>query len=860
MPGNDELKKYLDYDGLDYLIQRIPRTKIVVTFDDVFAGEDATCSLGTTSYTKTIPATEPYQLVFPITELGTWSIETSYLGDDYGTTVVVTGIGTTATGHVSYVSEIDGETVTPTDDITTWLKCANIEDASITTLADVLANRSLFETLLANSNACKYMARSTTWTGATVPNMTSDTTPSGVASASQTTSGKYPYYAFNGNRSTGTSDADFWQADTNNAWLQYKFDSSVIVTKFEISQKTAATRTLTVQLQGSNDGSSFTDISGASTSLSQSTPTQIVEFANTTAYMYYRFVCQSTDSYCIITYAQMYAMGITTSQDAMSLVGKYDYCSNALLSNVTWCTAIGNSDYFESVLNVKVPVMTSNTTPSGEVFGTNQDTGNSWMAFDGNDSTASTAASTGLTTGTLGYTFTKNVKITKITVKSNITSFDVQGYDGTNWITLHEATGANVTDCFINSNNYSKYRINIKGTTAVYWLVYTIQFYGRSSNEVLVPLVPTMTSNTTPSGECSASSEGTYYSNTRYAYFAFNGGTSGWVPNSTATNNYIQYTFPTAVKVNAVKMTVESNLSTRVFDRTFTILASNDNFVSDSHELGSVIFNSMTGSNAYTKEVSFVNNIAYTSYRLFCSDQLGSSGSWMLYTYGVQFYAKTVQTNIIHSAANDTIYMMDNGSQVPLCTTNSDGDGILDFTQFTDGTYTLYSSVAKDPTNLSNDYSKSIRITKTSYGCTTEAYLVPDTIKMLYWYGIKDSNLEDCTSENGWTPYSGMQWVLSTYNTNNVTLPGGTNKVNGIGTKNAVSASKLHIVYQNKGTNVNYFYYNVNAAKAWSGGSQISLTSTSLTYDTPSITSEINYLALDTTATGRADVYAFWYE
>ena len=93
--------------------------------------------------------------------------------------------------------------------------------------------------------------------------------------------------------------------------------------------------------------------------------------------------------------------------------------------------------------------------------------------------------------------------------------------------------------------------------------------------------------------------------------------------------------------------------------------------------------------------------------------------------------------------------MNKNGSPVVLTTTDSNGVGTLDFTQFDDGvTYTLYSSVAKDPNNLSNDYSKNIRITKNKYGCTTEAYLMPDAVKTLYWYGCK--------------PYA--------YNTNNITF------------------------------------------------------------------------------------------
>lgn len=57
----------------------------------------------------------------------------------------------------------DGDTVTPTDDVETWLSCAGIDDKSYTTLSDILSDSITFNALLGDSNACKYMARSTTW-------------------------------------------------------------------------------------------------------------------------------------------------------------------------------------------------------------------------------------------------------------------------------------------------------------------------------------------------------------------------------------------------------------------------------------------------------------------------------------------------------------------------------------------------------------------------------------------------------------------------------------------------------------------------------------------------------------------------
>lgn len=63
---------------------------------------------------------------------------------------------------------------------------------------------------------------------------------------------------------------------------------------------------------------------------------------------------------------------ITSDITAMALIGMNNYCSNTMLADSTWRTAICNSTYFENVLNVKVPTMTSSTTPSGVASASSQ--------------------------------------------------------------------------------------------------------------------------------------------------------------------------------------------------------------------------------------------------------------------------------------------------------------------------------------------------------------------------------------------------------------------------------------------------------------------------------------------------------
>lgn len=550
-------------------------------------------TVGTTTFDSTGHAT------FSVHSVGTYHVSaTDSLSTTYEVDVDVTE---ETTYIVKFIDAIDGATVEPTDDITTWLKCANIEDPSITTLADVLANRSLFETLIANSNACNYMARSTTWALAEglVPTMTSNTTPSGVCSASSeynTTS--VPYKAVDGVATTSEFDAWIGTSNESEKWWQYMFESPNIVKRMYISGRKYTNdyngQITSFVLKGSNDGTNWTDLTETIDRSSVGKGVRTYHnINNTVAYKYYR-VGDIPDKIPGIGELQFYSdADITTSQDAMSLIGKYDYCSNVLLSNAIWAEAICNSEYFEEVLNASVPKMTSNTAPSGEVITNASPLGNRqpWYAFAGN------------------------------------TSISYQSYFQSKYI------GYKFTE-----------KVNVK-----YLYFYSSYADGGSGKEY------------------------------KWDSFKLQGSNDG---------------------------------------TTWTDIQS------------------FTNTQSVKDFYAVVNNAnSYLYYRL--SDFVyGGSGYDLI---RIQFYGRaSAQTNIIHSAANDTIYMKKNGSPVVLTTTDSNGVGTLDFTQFDDGvTYTLYSSVAKDPNNLSNDYSKNIRITKNKYGCTTEAYLMPDPVKTLYWYGCR---------------------------------------------------------------------------------------------------------------------------
>lgn len=213
---------------------------ITVTFPS-----DATCACvgGGESYTAAVsPAT------FTVHSANTYTLTVSNGIISRTETVSITTSGQSESITIDLIP--DGSTVTPTDDIQTWLHCGGIFNKSYTTLSEVLADTSTLSALVGDSNAVDYMARSTTW-------------------------------------ASGTS------ADAN----------------------------------------------------------------------------------------------------AMTYIGLDDYCADSLLDNSTWRTAICNSTYFESVLTVKNPVMTTNTTPSGEANANVEAIGHqAYKAFDSSNTTGWTGA------------------------------------------------------------------------------------------------------------------------------------------------------------------------------------------------------------------------------------------------------------------------------------------------------------------------------------------------------------------------------------------------------------------------------------------------------------------------------------
>lgn len=197
-----------------------------------------------------------------------------------------------------------------------------------------------------------------------------------------------------------------------------------------------------------------------------------------------------------------WASSVTANSTAMTYIGANDYCANKLLNNSTWCTAICNSTYFESVLNVKVPTMTSDTTPSGTASASSVIATSfaAWKAFNG-----TYAGETNAWGGTdyainqwVAYQFTQNVMIKKVVLHqrekdTNLSTKDFKiqaSSDGTTWVDLSDTetmpnqTSAEKTLSLTNANSNSKYnRFRLYLLDVGYGSVPGIgelQFYGRA--------------------------------------------------------------------------------------------------------------------------------------------------------------------------------------------------------------------------------------------------------------------------------------------------------------------------------------------------------------------------------------------
>lgn len=243
-----------------------------------------------------------------------------------------------------------------------------------------------------------------------VPIMTSNTAPYGVASA---------YQVFDGNASTSASGTDF----------SYQSVNPICVKRYKATGAGGANITGTIQ--GSNDGSTWTDITLAS---------------NTTYYMYHRLHLASS-------------------------------------------TAVYTLQFYGRELKPLVPNMTANDKPKGEVLASGYEGTQHcpYYAFDGNDSTDwdnETGASAG--SSYIGYKSNTKTRIAAIlvyAVKRNI-EYAVEGSDGTEWTSIGTGSSTKYVKSYSmvdSTEAYTEHRIRITNYTD--FTMITVQFYGFDYSE-----------------------------------------------------------------------------------------------------------------------------------------------------------------------------------------------------------------------------------------------------------------------------------------------------------------------------------------------------------------------------------------
>ena len=435
-----------------------------------------------------------------------------------------------------------------------------------------------------------------------IPKMTSNTSPSGEASASSEFDSTLnpAWKAFNG---TCIDTNDGFSCNSSDGWLQYKFVVPTVANKIMLMNRnyTGSVKNGSVKefkILGSNNGSEFTELGTFIHSSDEKLYTNYYNLNNNKAYLYYRLV------------------GISTHHPSNSFtIGQLQ-----LYGEPTFWQPKG-----------LVPVMTNKTAPYGEALSSVSDYNiyYDWKAFDGDTITAEQCFYTGHVAlpQRLGYKFSVPTCCTRVDlwceVATNInpTKWTIEASNnGTDWIVLGSFenpspdTGRYDIMNIDNENYYLYYSINV--TEAINTLltptqislvdgfsVQELQFYGRQ----LEALIPLMTSNTTPMGEASASMEASDWD----AWKAFKGGGDApyWSAGNVSGTQWLQYKFDKPLCVKSFKLSSYYNNYGQCL-KNFEIVASNNGIEFEKLYVG------MLQNDGLEVVKNLDNNKSYTHYRI----------------------------------------------------------------------------------------------------------------------------------------------------------------------------------------------------------------------------------------------------
>lgn len=321
--------------------------------------------------------------------------------------------------------------------------------------------------------------------GNVIPKMTSNTAPSGVASASSVFSSVYePWYAFNqisdqGWASSGTATAQ---------WLCYKFTNPVAISQYTISSRNSGTSSDLLQspknwrFEASNDGSTWTKIDERDNVTNWGVAEKrVFTFNNNVRFLYYRIYCISNN-------------GSTTAFAINELeMMEYDFLSKFLISSEDTTYS-----FYQKVGKPLVPLMDGYDNAIGSVIGSaSYSTGYTWKAFDNDDTTVYTTNFTPNSSKPvyIGYRFNDPVCAKRYSFLAGLRTFKfMASNNGTTWDTLDTQTAlvSNTTTYqtfdIKNEKKYFYYKIEATlATSGNDWInIHYVQFYGLTPSVLVI--------------------------------------------------------------------------------------------------------------------------------------------------------------------------------------------------------------------------------------------------------------------------------------------------------------------------------------------------------------------------------------
>lgn len=477
----------------------IEYASITVNYGNDFKGKTITCTDGLLTYTKVAP-NDASSISFTIPNTGTWTVSATVSGVPYSQTVSVvayTSYSTTLEVFEAIVTITfpysngatctitDGDTTLSADESPMAFSIPNTGTWTTTcTLDGVVKTQSFVITTDGQTESYTFSYGTINLTYANEFRGLSITCTDGVTTITKTapiSGNTMAFYPPN----TGT-----WAISGIYSGVTY---STGNITVSSLSTAVSAT------LQTIPNGSTVTPTDNVQKLLNcagifDKNYTTIAQLlADSTSLL---TVISSNNAVDYLVRSTTFASSVCANSTAMTDIGANDYCASTLLGDSTWCTAICNSTYFESVLTKKVPTMTSNTTPSGTCFGDGIQEGDYYNAFDGNSSTKWYYTAD----GGVGYQFTASNKCKKVVITLGLQVMGAQyqradeikiqaNNSGDTWNTLKTDTShgndtGTKTYTYVLANNntaYKRYKVSLKNSNVGYGLpyVYSIQFYGR---------------------------------------------------------------------------------------------------------------------------------------------------------------------------------------------------------------------------------------------------------------------------------------------------------------------------------------------------------------------------------------------